>query len=293
MSRNDAVRMWPAVLLAAIVPAASLPGCYMSWSFDETYDAEIDAGADTGMDADAADTTDPSPDTTDAHVDSMDVPVDTADAPPDSPLVCPPPAGDGSWLSFTTSGTTLSSTAEVPCRVETVGTDPTGTWSIALLCGTGAAMTTENVTVNANPLITPMIFEGNEVILRFTRETGWYYNEWFTIRGPGGNLLLAVVAATQVAPWGWDAGDWYDPFSVYVVGGVCPPEETSCGTLERRALEVHSGGDTGRIYDGYAGYVGSTMPVYVHVATAYSYLEMGCDDAPDSYYVALFVPMYP
>ena len=288
MSRETFNPFDRAICFATLAQALVLSGCYQSWGdHGDVHDAATDADA-------TVDTADTPADTTDAHVDSVDVPMDSSDVPPDSPLVCPPPAGDGTWMSFTTTGSTTLESGETPCRVESVGTGTDGTWILELWCGTGAHMETETIAVTANPLITPMIFEGDEVIFRFSRpESWWSRNEWFAIHAPAGHLIMAGVAATSVAPWEWEASDWYDPLSVYVVGGVCPPEETSCGTLERRAIEVHSAGDTGRIYDGYTGYVGTTAPVYIHVSTAYAYLDMDCDDAPDAYYEALFVPMMP
>jgi len=230
---------------------------------DPGADADADAGADADADADA------------------DVGPDVGEC---------PPLMDGTWLSLEIEGPVLGDVdVETPCRMSLLVGGPPGTTGAELECGTGARMETYTITITANPVAYLSFWDGTDVTLRYVAERVWWINHWFTVRGPAGTLLFAGVSADEISPPGIDPSAWYDPLGVRVVSGVCPAEEDSCGPRERQALEVSYVGDTGLIYDGYNGYVGSLATVDVHVGGAAHYLSMECDDAPDQFYTVLFV----
>jgi len=277
MRNNGLPNVWLAV-------AALVTGCYASYATVEDTGRDAvpgdDAGAEDGTDAGADDAFDAPPGDADAE----------AEAEADAVVECPP-LMDGTWLSFEigTGGTVEAIDVDTPCRLGVVIGGPPGHDVVELECGTGGEMTTYTFDFFANPRVYLSFWDGAEVTLRLVVDPVWWVDRWFTVRGRAGNLLFAGVSASHIAPSGEDPVDWYAPLGVRPVGGLCPTETGTCGPEERQALEVTYGGESGLVFDGYTGYVGSMITADVHVGAATNYLEMRCDDVPDSWYTAVFV----
>lgn len=273
--------------LALLIVLISTTGCYSSVSFvgdagtDATVDTTTEPGHDTWADPDTAVDTIP-----DTHADP---PRDTwTDVPP--PPDCPPPPPDGSWMSWTVDDDYPYEEVEIdlPCTVEEVMYEEDGSTVIILTCGTGGMMEVHHVQIASNPVTWPALWPGQEVQLRFVADPIWWINRWMTIRGLGGELLLAAVDADAITPYGTSTSEWYGELGVEVVGGVCEPYDDYCGIHERQALFVsyHDSGEL--VYDGYSAWLGWFDTVFVFVGTAGAYHEIWCEDMTDAWYSAIF-----
>lgn len=92
--------------------------------------------------------------------------------------------------------------------------------------------------------------------------------------------------ADDIVPSGHSAAEWYAPYEVEVISGVCPPEAESCGTVERQAIQLGEGGSFVWVFNGGVGHYSSMSLL---VTQAHRYTEMRCDDVPDQFYSALFL----
>lgn len=261
-----------------------LGGCYGSFAEqDAAHDAGDDGSSDDGVtpdtDADAGD--DGARDDGDADADVPEV-VGTCGEPP-----------DGLWFDFTVDdGSYEAVTIDAPCRIEDVE-DTGGGQRVTLLCGTGAVMTTHRLEVWGSVGLYFDLWRGSEVWFRYVADPVWWLNRHLTLRWAGGEspgeLMFAAISADAAVPDGYDAADWYGPWTVDVISGLCEPTTGSCGTFERQAIQLGAYGSTVRVLNGGTGHVGMMVAVSLSVTQAYRYSEMLCDDAPNQFYTALFV----
>ena len=75
------------------------------------------------------------------------------------------------------------------------------------------------------------------------------------------------------------------------MSGFCEPYEEpfGCGTVERQALEVGFWDSRALVFDSTYAYAGFLETVLIQVEQATHYVELWCEDAPESWYKALFV----
>ncbi|MFH1434470.1 MAG: hypothetical protein ABIJ56_02020 [Pseudomonadota bacterium] len=295
--------------LVHLALAALLCGCYSSSSLegdgggDPLPDPAPDAAADTMADprpdppGDPAADRDVMPDPIhDPWLDGpMEIPAETADIVPDTPIDGPhecPPRGEVS-ARFIIDGETWPMEEfdfELRCRIESVTGEEEGHTIITLACFSSAG-TEENHTIDiaANPPAYLYMWEGEDVIFSYNVNQPWWVNRWFTLRYAWGQLALAGVDATRLAPWGVELEEWYNPLSIMRVEGLCPLSPGDCGMAERTALDVRFGGAASRVFDGSTGFVGFMESFQIIVDKAVVQRELWCDDFPDQWFSALFV----
>lgn len=286
--RRNASRRPPPAL--ALVACAAL-GCYQSWS-DEDADVREDARADGSEDV-AAD--DARADRTE-DADAEDAPGEDFgpdDAGPEAEVspACPPEPGDGSWLSFSVDDDPYEPVdLAVSCEVAEVVSSSPDTTSLVLVCDDPAGLPLHAITIRANPHPPLGFLAGRRVRFRHVAQLGfeWAERHFRLTDEDSGAALLAGVDATTTSPRGIPAADWYRPYHVDVVAGVCPVLPDPCGTRERLALDVAFDRDVMRLFDGYQGTVGVVGRLWAFVGGAWRYDEMTCVDLVNEHYLALF-----
>ncbi len=261
-------------LCGGLFAAAALCGCTSSSLTGDpgTPDGAADATPDT-----AADTPGEPDGPTDVVVDV-------------TPPPCPAPQGVAASFSVDGDEWPMEEVhLDTPCTIAAVVGEEVGHSVVDLVCGTGAMMEDHQVDLYTTPAAWLPMGAGTQVWFEYVADPVWWVNRWFAIRDMAGNLVVAGVASSRLHPEYEDTG-FFDPLEVSVAGGVCEPEPPdSCGVQERQALDVRLGDASGRIFDSGHGYVGDMVTAEVLVSQASSYLDMDCDDAPDSFYEAIIV----
>ena len=200
---------------------------------------------------------------------------------------------DGLWFDFVVDGMSYEAARiDTSCRIDDVA-DTGGGQRVTLLCGTGGLMTTHELEVYGSVALYFDLWVGSEVWFRYVADPVWWPNRHVTLRWGGGEspgeLMFAALSADAVVPEGFDAFDWYGPWTVDVISDLCDEELGPCGTFERQAIELGAYGSTVRVLNGGVGHAGMMVSVTLSVTQAYRYSEMLCDDAPYRFYSAMMV----
>jgi len=210
---------------------------------------------------------------------------------PDVPPACP--RRSDVWFDIEVSGAppTGPEGMERECVVE---------WSISepewIEIGMGCPVDDDLIAVYviniyAMPGVYAYIPDGTEVVFSYMIDNPWWLNRWFAIRYPGGNLFMAAVDATDLAPYGRDPYAWYSPLGVSLATGYCPWTHEDCGDEERVALQVSFEGMSDFVFDGNETMIGMWGLYHVIVDMAVVYNNVMCEDFYDSWIRALFVSM--
>lgn len=262
--------------ILCMATALALLGCHSSTSIlgDTRTDAALDVGHDTVVDTAVDPVHDTSPDTL-----------------PDSLPFCE--EREGAWMSFEVEYIIPphEEVLDALCNVE-FADEFDGGWEIMIHCMSPEGLPLPILLhIDSNPSVWLPVYPGEELTFTHIVPTGWYLSEYIKLGYPGGGLILGAMAADSLSPWGWAPDDWFESLDVSVVRGDCPAVPESCGPLERRALFVRFGGESEVVFDGTHRIVGTMLSIDVIVDTAQGYIDMECDDIPDEWYSALFVPM--
>lgn len=271
-----ATALFCALLLCACHESLGLVGdARMDHSAEPPVDAPVDALVD-GIH--------------DAYVDPV---VDPAvDPDPDGP--CPPRSHDEMVLEFSFDDDSyLEYGIVLVCWTEEFREDPyAGRVNIWFSCRTDeGTRERHNLLLQTDPYapIDASVFYESELVVRYVSDPIFWVNRWISIQNITGGLVLAAASAETIAPEEWEG--WYAPLSAWRLGGLCPPEEGWCGTLEREAIEVTDGDASLVVFDGNIHPLdtgeGDIYHVMVPAAHHYRYIE--CEDVPIDWVQALIV----
>jgi hypothetical protein len=282
--RSDAMNR--RTLWGGLAATLALAGCYASHGDEEADDAGVDDGArDDAWDDGGPPDTDADPGD-DGASDDGDADV------PEAVGICDEPP-DGLWFEFSVNGESYEERdIDSPCRIMDVDAEG-GRQMVTLECGTGAMMETYVLDVYGSVPLYFDLWVGSEVWFRYVADPVWWVNRHLTIRWMGGEapgeLLFAAISADDIVPRGHTVEDWYGPWGVEVVSGLCAPVTESCGTMERQAIQLTAYGSTVRVLNGGVGYAKMMVSVALAVTQARRYTDNRCDDWPDTFYTAMLV----
>jgi hypothetical protein len=230
----------------------------------------------------------------DMQGDPVNDPVE-ADAPPDAaeeqPITCPGPEPVEVAFSLQDPFTERYVGIREECSVERVVStdDPFYEVHVILDCIDEAGSDVRRILNIQSSVGTPSsIHEGMDVTFSYEYRQPWWEENWFTIRGSAGDLMMAGVQASALSP----GEGWYEPLEMSVVTGLCAPTEDPCYMEERVALEVAADDARMLVFDHGSDtlYVGNEIAgtLYdLHLERAVDRDEFQCTDIPGAWYKGL------
>jgi hypothetical protein len=259
-----------------------LVGCHTT---NIAGDAVIDVRLDR-TDPHIETTTEPGPD-----IDAPELPADTLD---DEAETCEPPSCGSIYFDLDPETRDEPREFDIPCTIISATTDDLGEMQVLLECTDDGEAVEHIIYVNTISMYLRLDFlVGERTRLSFVyvdSEWDWMADQWLVLRNSAGEIILAWLAAGQIAPPSFTGDEWYSPMSVHLATGLCPPDDVDfCGPYERAALEVEYMDERELVFDSTCTLPDDVAGLGVLVDTARQYVTVECSDHPGTEIFALFI----